>query len=165
MDDSTRRAMAYHEAGHCVAGYSKGTPLQRVGLHETKYGVPPDGLPLAVALAGRAALERLEVPQGVIDGATISDARDLLGIAASIVVTDFVVHPSMFSDEGEALLKRRSQEFVEGLGDRPLNEARAIMADPRHWRAVEALAEALLERKTIPGDEAHRIIAEAMEGD
>ena len=73
MDDSTRRAIAYHEAGHCVAGYS--------------------------------------------------------------------------------------------LGDRPLNEARAIMADPRHWRAVEALAEALLERKTIPGDEAHRIIAEAMEGD
>jgi hypothetical protein len=41
------------------------------------------------------------------------------------------------------------------------NQTVALLTEPRHWRAVKAVARALLTRRSLEGREVHSIIAEA----
>lgn len=174
------RIVAYHEAGHALAGV---VACPEDGLH--KVTIQPRGQAMGVAhfapdddrhlhskrylegqivkgLGGRAAEETVFGPDHVTGGAE-SDlvhvnriARRMIhrlgmGKAAGLLVVDDQAGP--LSAEAHAAM----DEEVRQLLDRLYARARDIMVTYRP--ALDALAEALLDRETLEGEEVLDILA------
>jgi cell division protease FtsH len=180
--DAEWRTVAYHEAGHAVAGV---IACPEDGLH--KVTIQPRGHAMGVAhfapdsdrnlhsrryleaqiikgLGGRVA-EELVFGADMVTGGAESDlvhvnrvARQMvyrlgMGDAGGLLVYDNANAP--LSAEAQA----RMDQQVGALLERLYNRTREILAANRP--ALEALAEALLERETLEGVNALRIIREA----
>jgi cell division protease FtsH len=176
--DGEWQIVAVHEAGHALAGV---LCCPEDGLH--KVTIQPRGQAMGVAffspaddlhlhsrrylesqilkgLAGRAAEELVFGPELITSGAR-SDLQQTTRIAKEMVYnlgmgqgTGLVAFdPSMpVSGEAHAAMDRDVKEIVETL------YARLKLLLDEHRPALEALARALLERETIEGEEAVRIL-------
>ena len=175
------RVVAYHEAGHALAGV---IAVPEDGLH--KITIQPRGQAMGVAhfspeddrhlhsrrylegqivkgLAGRAAEEAVFGPDHVTGGAE-SDLEHVNRIARRMIYrlgmggrTGFLVsdgQPGSISSEMQAAM----DEEVRALLDRRSARAREII--DTHRPALDALAHALLEHETLDGEEALRILTE-----
>jgi cell division protease FtsH len=178
--DAEWRIVAYHEAGHALAGVI-GCPED--GLH--KITIQPRGQAMGVAffapeddrhlhsrrylegqiikaLGGRVAEEIVFGPEQVTGGAE-SDlvqvnriARRMIyrlgmGTDSGLLVQD---EYAPLSDDTQA----RMDNEVRALLDRLYVRTREILL--AHRTAIDALASALLERETIDGDEAMHILSD-----
>ncbi len=174
--------VAYHEAGHALAGV---VACPEDGLH--KVTIQPRGQAMGVAhfapdtdrhlhsrrymqaqiikgLGGRVAEELMFGADHVTGGAE-SDLIHVNRVARRMVyrlgMTDD--NSLLIYDEAGAPLSGEAQakmdQQVNALLQRLYEETRAILT--RHQPALEALAQALLDRETIEGEEAVRILAEA----
>ncbi|MBI4408438.1 MAG: ATP-dependent zinc metalloprotease FtsH [Gemmatimonadetes bacterium] len=174
------RVVAVHEAGHALLGvlFCPEDPLHKVTIEPrgqamgVAHFAPEDDRHLhsrryleaqiLKGLGGRAAEELLCGAEQVTGGAE-SDlvyvnriARTMvyrlgMGDATGLIVLDEQVGPP--SAEAHA----RMDEDVRALLQRLYDRARATLAS--HRPALEALAAALLERKTLEGDEVRRLLA------
>jgi cell division protease FtsH len=180
--DRERCTVAYHEAGHALAGV---VCAPEDGLH--KVTIQARGQALGVAffspeddrflyrrnylegvimkgLAGRAAEELVFGPHAVTSGAQ-NDLVQVNGIARRMVYqlgmgtgTGLLVHdgePGSLSPHAHARMDREVRGLLDGLYRRTV----ALMEANRE--PLAALAVALLERETIDGAEAVEILEEA----
>jgi cell division protease FtsH len=176
--DGEWQIVAVHEAGHAVAGV---LCCPEDGLH--KVTIQPRGQAMGVAffspaddlhlhsrrylesqilkgLAGRAAEEIVFGPALVTSGArndlqqTTRIAKEMvynLGMGQSTGLVAF--DPAMpMSGEAHAAMDRDVKEIVE------TSYARVRLLLEEHRTALDALARALLERETIEGEEAVKIL-------
>jgi cell division protease FtsH len=179
--DREWKTVAYHEAGHALVGV---VCAPDDGLH--KVTIQPRGQAMGVAffspdsdrflyrrsylegqiikgLAGRAAEELIFGHDAITSGAG-HDLIQVNGIARKMVYqlgmgtdTGLLIHdgqPGAISPEAHARMDRE----VRLLLDRLYQVARETLRINR--RALEALANALLERETLDGDEAIRLMEE-----
>ena len=180
--DDEWRIVAYHEAGHALAGVLR---LPEDGLH--KVTIQPRGQAMGVAffspdddrhlysrrylegqivkgLAGRAAEEIVFGADRITSGAE-SDLVHVNRIARKMIYrlgmgerTGFLVadeHDGPLSPETRAAMDQEVHALLERLYD----EARELIR--AHRPALDALAQALLERETLTGEEAMRVVDEA----
>ncbi len=178
--DDEWRAVAVHEAGHALAGLLFHA---EEGLH--KVTIQPRGQAMGVAhfspgeavlhtrrflegqickgLGGRAAEEIVFGPEAVTSGAkadlqyTTRVAREMvyklgMGPGTGLVAFDDREGGGAVSGELHAAMDRDMRGIVEAL------YARVREAVDRHRAALEALADALLERETLEGAEAIAIL-------
>ncbi len=174
--DDEWRAVAVHEAGHALAGILFHA---EEGLH--KVTIQPRGQAMGVAhfspgelvlhtrrylegqickgLGGRAAEEAVFGPDAVTSGAkadlqyTTRVAREMvyklgMGPTTGLVAFDERESGGAVSAELHAAMDRDVRAIVEQLYQR------VKAAVEQHAEALEALAEALLERETLEGQEA-----------
>ena len=174
--------VAYHEAGHALAGV---VCCPEDGLH--KVTIQPRGQAMGVAffspdsdrhlyrrrylegqivkgLAGRAAEEIVFGADAVTNGAQ-HDLVQANGIARKMVYqlgmgeeTGLLIHdgqPGSLSGEAQARMDREVKSLLEARYRDALEVLRA------NRPALEALANALLERETLDGPEAVRVMEEA----
>jgi cell division protease FtsH len=179
--DEEWRIVAFHEAGHAVAGV---VACPEDGLH--KVTIQPRGRAMGVAhfspdgdrhlhpksyleaqiikgLGGRVAEELAFGPQHITGGAE-SDlvqvnriARRMiyrLGMSASGSLLIYDEEAGPLGAETQARMDAEVQELLKRLYDR----TRDILT--HHRAALDALAMALLERETIDGAEALALLAE-----
>jgi cell division protease FtsH len=171
-----RRLVAVHEAGHALCaclipgsdkvhsativphGQALGL-VMRLPEHD-RFCIPVEKLEadLIVAMGGRAAEEAVFGARKVTTGAAsdIAHATDI----ATRMVTEWGMSPAIgmvrVARSGDGLPREAEQEIrriVEGMYE----AAKACIEQNRS--ALDALAEALLERETIDGDEVRRIVA------
>jgi cell division protease FtsH len=180
--DRERCTVAYHEAGHALAGV---VCSPEDGLH--KVTIQARGQALGVAffspeddrflhrrnylegvimkgLAGRAAEELVFGAHAVTSGAQ-SDLQQVNGIARKMVyqlgmgiATGLLIHdgePGSLSPDAHAAMDREVRAILESLYRSTLELLR-LNREP-----LAALAVALLERETIDGVEAVEIMEEA----
>jgi cell division protease FtsH len=178
--DDEWRAVAVHEAGHALAGI---VFHAEDGLH--KVTIQPRGQAMGVAhfapgelvlhtrrylegqickgLGGRAAEEVFFGPEAVTSGAkadlqhTTRVAREMvyklgMGPTTGLVAFDERESGGAVSAELHAAMDRDVRAIVEQLYERVKD------AIERHRGALEALAEALLEKETLEGAEALAIL-------
>lgn len=135
-----RESTAYHEAGHAVVAY-------RLGLVVDSTTIRPDPAKetLGVSLS--------EGPW--MNGSTDDDQITVLyaGLAAErLVEPGAQVEDGAFGDYEQAAV-------LHGLESRPAHlEERAATVVAEHRAAIEAVAQALLEHETLPGDEAAVVV-------
>ncbi|HEV2735424.1 MAG TPA: AAA family ATPase [Longimicrobiaceae bacterium] len=174
--------VAYHEAGHALAGV---VCCPEDGLH--KVTIQPRGQAMGVAffspdadrhlyrrrylegqivkgLAGRAAEEIVFGGDAVTNGAQ-HDLVQANGIARKMVYqlgmgeeTGLLIHdgqPGSLSGEAQARMDRE----VKGLLEAGYRDALEVLRANRP--ALEALARALLDRETLDGPDAVRVMEEA----
>jgi cell division protease FtsH len=180
--DRERCTVAYHEAGHALAGV---VCAPEDGLH--KVTIQPRGQALGVAffspeddrflhrrnylegvimkgLAGRAAEELVFGAHAVTSGAQ-NDLQQVNGIARKMVYqlgmgaeTGLLIHdgePGTVSPEAHARMDREVRGILDAMYRRTVD----LLAANRE--PLAALAVALLERETIDGPEAVEIMEEA----
>jgi cell division protease FtsH len=178
--DQEWQTVAYHEAGHALAGV---VACPEDGLH--KVTIQPRGQAMGVAhfapdtdrhlhsrrymqaqiikgLGGRVAEEIMFGADHVTGGAE-SDLIHVNRVARRMIYRlgmgddqGLLVHDEAGGPlSGEA--QARMDQQVNALLVRLYDETRAIIM--RHQPALEALAQALLEQETIDGDDALRILA------
>jgi cell division protease FtsH len=180
-EDREWRTVAYHEAGHALVGV---VCAPEDGLH--KVTIQPRGQAMGVAffspdsdrqlyrrsylegqivkgLAGRAAEELIFGRNDVTSGAG-HDLIQVNGIARKMVyqlgmgsATGLLIHdgqPGALSPEAHARMDREVAEILERLYDVARETLRINRA------ALEALAGALMERETLDGVEAIRLMEE-----
>ncbi|GMU38529.1 MAG: ATP-dependent zinc metalloprotease FtsH [Phycisphaerae bacterium] len=188
IDESEKKATAYHEAGHALvqALEKNADPLHKVSIvprgpyggatfslperDRTTYGLKYLQSMLRVCCAGRIAEERFT---GDINSGAMGDIRQATSIARKMVAEwgmnrrlGFVA----YSDEG------RGGFFAEWPGSRDYADDTAKAIDEevqklvdeaykqteavlqQHDDKVRAIAEALLKFETLTGDEVHAII-------
>lgn len=150
------RAIAYHEAGHVVVGTALGlevlsTDIERDGeggRGHTHFANSAsrdrDFVERVVTtfMAGFAAEERLGVPDP--DGS---------GFDVDLTLREWLKH----LEPNPAERPRRADEFYE--------RAKAELARPQAWRAVESIAAALLAARRVDGATARRVIRSSSEHD
>ena len=158
---SKEEHVAYHEAAHVVAAYV----LRRAFRSVT---IEPDGKSLGVTwLQGKEGFRPDQ------DYSRLQDRRaergiliSFAGVEAEYVVTGRRDHRGAAEDYRDAIDYAVGVTGSEKDASKYLQKMRLRAADlirpPARWRAVEALAKALLSAKTIKGREARRIIGEAM---
>jgi cell division protease FtsH len=180
--DQERCTVAYHEAGHALVGV---LCSPEDGLH--KVTIQPRGQAMGVAffspdddrmlyrrsyleglimkgLGGRAAEEAVFGAHAVTSGAQ-SDLQHVNGIARKMVYqfgmgedTGLLIHdgePGSLSGEAHAGMDREVRAMLERSYRRTMEVVQA------NREPLAALAVALLERETIDGPEAVRIMEEA----
>jgi cell division protease FtsH len=179
--DREWQTVAYHEAGHALVGV---VCAPEDGLH--KVTIQPRGQAMGVAffspdadrvlyrrsylegqiikgLAGRAAEEMIFGHDAITSGAG-HDLIQVNGIARKMIYqlgmggeTGLLIHdgqPGAISPEAHARMDREVQKLL----DRLYAVAQETLRVNRS--ALEALAKALLERETLDGDEAIRVMEE-----
>ena len=180
--DQERCTIAYHEAGHALAGV---VCSPEDGLH--KVTIQARGQALGVAffspdddrflyrrsylegliikgLAGRAAEELIFGPEAVTSGAQ-NDLVQVNGIARRMVYqlgmggeTGLLIHdgePGSLSPEAHARMDREVRDILARMYQRTVELLRA------NREPLAALAVALLDRETVDGEEAVEILEEA----
>jgi cell division protease FtsH len=178
--DSEWKTVAFHEAGHAIAGVV-GCPDD--GLH--KVTIQPRGQAMGVAffspdddrhlhsrrylegqiikgLGGRVA-EEIVFGHDHITGGAESDLVHVNRVARKMIYrlgmgadTGLLVHDENAPLSGES--QARMDAEVRNLLDRLYIRTREILTE--HRAALDALAAALLDRETIDGEEAVHILAE-----
>ena len=177
-NDREWRVVAYHEAGHAIAGV---VACPEDGLH--KVTIQPRGQAMGVAhfapeddrhlhtrayleaqivkgLGGRIA-EELVFGSDQVTGGAESDLVQINRIARRMIYRLGMGDGGLlvYDEEGAPLsadAQARMDAQVQALLERLYARARDIIASNR--AALEALAQALLERETIDGDEALAIL-------
>ncbi len=179
--DQEWNTVAYHEAGHAIAGV---VACPEDGLH--KVTIQPRGQAMGVAhfapdadrhlhsrrymqaqiikgLGGRVAEEIIFGSENITGGAE-SDLIHVNRVARRMIYRLGMGddHSLLIYDEAGAPLSGEAQarmdEQVNALLRRLYDETRSILM--QHRPALEALAQALLERETLEGEEAMRILEE-----
>jgi ATP-dependent Zn protease len=182
-----RRLAAYHEAGHAVASYflPRAAPTTWVTIREQDLGEEDAGAHFcertpslrdgadsnrdtvrAEAIVGLAGIE---VDRRLTGNAFTSGSDDDCEVRQLIreafldrEIQDALAHAELEAAGPQELeeIASRASEVVEDdlkrLLDSLRGEARALIET--RWSCVEAVAEALLEREALSGDEARRII-------
>lgn len=184
---TTRRLAAYHEAGHAVASFFLpcAAPTTRVTIREQDLGgeaagaylceSPPtlrdgaDGNPDVVRAEAIVGLAGIEVDRRLTGNAFTSGSDDDCEVRRLIreafldrEIQDALADANLESAGPQELdeIASRASEVVEDdleqLLDSLRGEARALIET--RWPCVEAVAEALLEREVLSGDETRHII-------
>lgn len=143
----TRTLTAYHEAGHAAVGLDFGLRILKVSIRRRPktlgrcewngWSQLPPHAKIITASAGWLAEEIAFGPQRI---------------------------PSNDPDtkqcrEAAALLCRGNGE-IETIVNQWKRRSRALLDQPRLWIMVEVLANALLERTELSGEEAHRLLVQ-----
>lgn len=165
MSEQDKRMMAYHEAGHVICAELVGATVEKVTIvpgeptEQIQYGgrtqlTYKDGFPwgdlldeAVLAYAGLAAENRLKGigPNDAGDAPSGGGALDIL--KANDAITDYLSDADGDYDEDEC----------DRLDDHTYQ--RAAWHVEKRWRAVEAIAEALLRQGTLTGEEVSHILA------
>jgi hypothetical protein len=161
---------AYHEGGHAVRAWWLRRPLNGVSINLTRpgegfcgvesrsrvllaMGVPVSSTVVAddvsISLAGPLAEARYRGfrLRGLLDPSGSDDAREAWETVAC-----------WQQAKDEAIIAAEQTNCLFYLLQ---HETRRFLSRPKAWRAVEALARALLEHGTLAGEEAMRIIERA----
>jgi ATP-dependent Zn protease len=154
MDPPFDQATAFHEAGHAVVALALGRPIHRVS-------VLPDGQFLGLCLFGKGVFRPSE------DWLEREILIALGGIAAE------ARHTGNYAWDGAA----RDQQYVRRLAEQRAGERQAerlerrllaktehLLAQERHWRAVELIAAELLQRGVISGRTARHLFDRGCNG-
>lgn len=163
-DRKRMERVAYHEAGHAVASVLLGVGLRSVTI-------VPDAGRGTLGLCQGTPPGRGFRPDAAVDGRTMRRLQDqvMVLLAGGIAEYEFTRrHNHRGCDHdyrvaadlaGYACGGGKELEFFLGwLGER----VRGLLRNRAHWPAVEALAAALMERRTIGGADARRVIHEAI---
>ncbi|WP_372398971.1 ATP-dependent zinc metalloprotease FtsH [Azospirillum sp. HJ39] len=177
-----RRLIAVHEAGHALVSLRcpqadpihKATIIPRGGALGMVVRLPEGDrvsvsrakllADIAVAMAGRAAEEIVFGPDQVTTGAE-ADFRAATDLARRMVTAwgmseeiGFVAHAAYGGGESGARSERtawRIDEEVRRITDEGMDHARRLLRTDR--AALDDIAQALLERETLSGDEITRL--------
>jgi hypothetical protein len=165
---SLKERTAYHEAGHAVAFFLTGRRIARIRLGEAKGAGQCDPIPI-----GKNLYDLLDGDRGMVENHVVV----LLAGAVAEVLFVYGLEEGALEGveyEGEdtqearvvlSLLYREPSEFTEGT-DLACGHywwrAVDLLREPSHWRAIQALARALLKHASIEGEDAHRIIDNAL---
>jgi ATP-dependent Zn protease len=154
MDPPFDQATAFHEAGHAVVALALGRPIHRVS-------VLPDGQFLGLCQFGKSVFRPSE------DWLEREILIALGGIAAE------ARHTGNYAWDGAA----RDQQYVRRLAEQRAGERQAerlerrllaktehLLAQERHWRAVELIAAELLQRGVISGRTARHLFDRGCNG-
>jgi len=174
MSQDERRRIAYHEAGHALAAVKlfpkhlrvskativrHGSALGLVGWKplEERHTSTKDELlaQIKVSLASRAA-------EQMFLGIEMSGAHHDLQSAtrtASYIIREFGMHGGLFQPGAIGIAPGRESDAIEKLLQEEFREVKALLSD--HSDAMVAVAEALLEREELQGDELEQLIADA----
>jgi cell division protease FtsH len=178
--DHEWRTVAYHEAGHAIAGVMA---CPEDGLH--KVTIQPRGRAMGVAhfapeddrhlhsrsyleaqiikgLGGRVAEELIFGADHVTGGAE-SDLVHVNRVARQMVLRLGMGDGSLLVYDGEntplsAETQARMDRNIEALLNRLYDRTKSILG--AHLPALEALAKALLDRETLDGEEALDVLRE-----
>lgn len=168
--------VAFHEAGHAVATYLTGGKITRISVHGTTSGVGGYVLQedndklfiskqellnqLIVLYAGRASEEIKFGKNGITPGASndIQKATNIIetmmlgyGFDEDLGLLDYnLVINAGLVDRGNVI--KRMQHFSRDIYEKSLEMLH------RNYTKVQALAEALLDREELTGEEAKAII-------
>jgi hypothetical protein len=150
--DPESRATAYHEAGHVAVGFHFGLPIGAVSIVPTEHSAghfdwmdaPMDPEKQACCLLA-----------GVFAESRVTDEYEDYDITAMGGVEDFATVHGLArgmadEEEAEELMKQWRTQTIEVL-----NEV---------WPGVIALADELLTRKCLTGEQAQRVLAWAEAG-
>ena len=184
MKESTRRQVAYHEAGHAILALY--TPNQSSDLHKATIiprgsalgmvsHLPEDDSQLEskqallghmdVCMAGRCAEELMFGPDCISTGAS-SDFDSATRIARQMVTQWGMGSPAL----GQVMLVRSKEDYaalspetramiekdVKRLVDESYERAKKMLREKR--KEFERLAEGLLEYETLTRDEIERVV-------
>lgn len=142
--------VAFHEAGHVVACIALGMPVSGVTLVDDKNGVV-EGARVGnsqgrveafakVCLAGEAAERIAFLSEGSL-GSTQDYADALAALKQAF--------------PGQALVDLQIKSYFSDMV--------VFLTNPVHWRAVEAVANELLEKRNLSGEEARAVMASSTE--
>jgi hypothetical protein len=162
--DKALWSTAYHEAGHAVAGWRLGIGLRKKGVTI----VPDEAAGTAGSCTSRWASNRT-IEWDASDKKRIRVENDVQSLLAGMIAQRRYAprrrwRRGAFGDSRviDDLLTRFTYDqkeidaWVKLLRIRTQN----LLSNPDVWRAVERLAAALIERRTIPGPEATEIMRE-----
>ena len=145
--------VAYHEAGHAVVAHVLGGRIEDMTLDSIEYeGGVQRGL-TRYWLDGKP-LEKFE--------------KELQTAPAGWIATKIAFNSTFGRADDSRAVTRLLDEYGRGWTPELKREWRkrglagALAILDTRWHAVGALASALLERRTLSGAEAHRIIEEAL---
>jgi len=182
LSDHERRLTAVHEAGHALVsircpaadpihkatiiprGRALGMVVRlpegdRVSLSRAKLEAD-----IAVAMAGRAAEDLVFGGQAVTTGAE-ADFRAATDIARRMVtswgMSELVGCVAHTAGESSERMAWRIDEEVRRITDEGMERARRLLTTDR--RALDAIAEALLERETLTGAEIEELAGAELE--
>jgi len=168
-EPSRLKIEAHHEAGHVLAAFLLGLPVSwaTLGRHDADNGDPVTDL--AVPLARWEAVFKSQSPEpDVITTRWKALMFKMAGSAAEVLLLGqrSVFGGSLDTESAEDLLQRCIPDA--DLRTRYLAELRLaaiqLLAEPPHWKAVQAVAEKLLANRgrRVGRLVLHRIIAEAV---
>jgi hypothetical protein len=156
-----RERVAYHEAGHAVMAWAVGSKLRRVDIEKTE---GREGQTHDTTLTRNERLDYV-----VTDRARLKMEGDaqvfLAGRTAEIILNPRSRPYGYRGDYSKAIDLVSCFAANNRVVETHLAylEARAHAALTRYWPAVVALALALLAQVTVSGDEAERVITEALQ--
>ncbi len=180
---ATRRLAAYHEAGHAVACHFRpqaGSTIRvsiraadldegDAGLHACRQGALPGGFEQArasavVSLAGAEVDRRLTGGRLTCGEADYRAVRELLARAflePEIEKAVAAVSPEEVRAKGLERIASEASAELEAQRARLFEELRSEARElvSAKWRHVEAVAEALLVRGHLSGDEVASLVA------
>jgi ATP-dependent Zn protease len=146
-------ATAYHEAGHAVAALALDRPVVKVSIR-------PDRDRLGICFFGKAVFRPSE------DWLEREVLIALAGLAAEAKRTGEYQREAAGRDlryaRGLSLQRAGSQRQAERLERRLLSKAEHLLDRRANWRAVERIAEALLQSGEISGRQARHLYEECV---
>jgi ATP-dependent Zn protease len=149
----TDKEMAYHEAGHAVIHAKHGGTINRISIVRTdsRRGVHISPLPAPEPLDEAAARRTIQTLMG--------------GEVAHYLLRDEKKEVPDSLDRERALQSARkvtaSDSAANTLVAEGWDEALALLREPAAWARVQALAAALIERRTLEGAEITQILTGA----
>lgn len=148
----TIKRIAIHEAGHAVACFVQKLPVERISLLRGQggalWGRQRGGSAGRVKVLVRVCLAGLAAEDIAFeDGAASGHAQDMADAGALLAGL------SSNAAQRDQLLRVLYGETVNLLTVAP------------HWRAVEVLAAALMERETLSGEDALGLLVDAQQGE
>jgi len=192
MNDEEKEHTAYHEAGHAVAAYvfEHADPVHKVTILPTgmalgmtqqmpleeRYSHDRDYLrdELAVFMGGRVSEEMIfgtkstgaqndlvratEIARRMVREWGMSDRIGPMawGSEGAVFLGEDLVHTRDYSDETARVIDEEVERILRD------EEGRSRKLLQEHRAGLVAVAEALLERETLDGDEVTRLVDEAM---
>jgi hypothetical protein len=160
---STLEEVAHHEAGHMVIGHRLGLELASVDVlpdHEggnghTVFNTPKWFRPSAIRAGGPIGERDRDLIEAVVKtflAGSVAEARvsGFRNWAAAGFDLDAVAREWL----GLLVPPDQLEARLETLNA----EAEALVAAPENWAAIERLAQALLERQRLTGEEARRYL-------
>ena len=155
MESPHNEATAYHEAGHAVVALSLGRPVQRVTIL-------PTGTHLGRCEFGKGAFRPSD------DWLECQILISLGGIAAEARHTGNYDWGGASRDRQHVrrlAVERAGERRAERLERRLLAKVEHLLAQEKHWRAVELIAGELLRCGAISGRTARHLFDQCREAD
>ena len=179
VTEKEKRILAFHEAGHALMAHLMGDlmPVQKVTIvgrgdalglayylpHEDRYLHTKEELidVMKVALAGRAAEQ---IVFGRVTNGAANDLEKVTEIARRMVfefgMSEIAPSRTMRADNyalSEETKRMRDNEQAR-LTDSAFEEAQRLLV--KHRRALDRIANALLEKETIDGEELKALLSD-----